>query len=550
MAKIKPSAFISEIKHNIAEKDAVKAEIVLSHIVEMELAVQKEALDLFWQSPAEFAIPLLAAVLDKYPYLSNSFPEIKEHLVAKILEAPMAYLEILQDGKSDSRGFLIELAGEIGLDDAYHVLMALLINEKDHYLLQKIVVALGEIGDSGAASNIAELLYTEDEELVMAAVTALGQLGSSTAIHRLSEKLGYKKELDFAILDVFMRVQSQEAIKKLNQTLTSHHAHIRSTGKEKLISLGSKALPILSENLLQGDPDLLIHTLNVMGDMGDEGAIPAIRKLIHKQPRDANVRFAAYETLGRLPLTKGAYVLAAGLQDPVENVRSAAATAIDCNYNEILAAGLKNMVRAEDEEAKELVRTVISTQSGNIFMDLMEINFFRKFALEYLAQEAHAEIREFFITLLKENDMQDELAGLTDDDKELAPAAATAPETAKKRVVAIDDSKMILGIFRSMLHALGYEPFIFIDPEIAVEEVFKLKPDAVLTDLNMPGITGIEVTRRLREKFSRDDLPIIMVTTQNENHDNEAVKAAGISDILHKPFTKEGIGEALARYLG
>lgn len=549
MAKIKPSAFISEIKHNIAEKDAVKAEIVLSHIVEMELGVQKEALDLFWQSPAEFAIPLLAVVLDKYPYLSNSFPEIKEHLVAKVLEAPMAYLEILQDGKSDSRGFLIELAGEIGLDDAYHVLMALLINENDHELLLKVVAALGEIGDSGAASNIAELLYTDDEDLVMAAVTALGQLGSATAIHRLSEKLGHKKELDFAILDVFMSVQSQEAIKKLNQTLTSHHAHVRSTGKEKLILLGSKALPILSENLLQGDPDLLIHTLNVMGDMGDEGAVAAIRKLIHKQPRDANVRFAAYETLGRLPLTKGAYVLAAGLQDPVDNVRSAAATAIDCNYNEILAAGLKNMVRIEDEEAEELVRTVVATQSGNIFLDLLEIDFFRKIALEYLQEEAHAEICEFFITLLKDNNMQDELAILTDDDK-AAPAKEYLAETAKKRVVAIDDSKMILGIFRSMLHALGYEPFIFIDPEVAVEEVIKLQPDAVLTDLNMPGITGIEVTRRLREKFSKDELPIIMVTTQNESQDNEAAKAAGISDILHKPFTKEGIGEALTRYLG
>ncbi len=548
MAKIKPSAFISEIKHNIAERDAVKAEIVLSHIVEMEMPVQKEALDLFWQSPAEFAIPLLAAVLDKYPYLSNTFPEIKEHLVAKILEAPTAYLEVLQDGKSESRGFLIELAGEIGLDDAYHVLMALLINEKDHDLLQKIILALGEIGDSGAASNIAELLYTDDEDLVRAAVTALGQLGSATAIHRLSEKLGHKKELDFAILDVFMNVQSQEAIKKLNQTLTSHHAHVRSTGKEKLILLGSKALPILSENLLQGDPDLLIHTLNVMGDMGDEGAIPAIRKLIHKQPRDANVRFAAYETLGRLPLTKGAYVLAAGLQDPVENVRSAAATAIDCNYNEILAAGLKNMVRTADEEAEELVRTVISTQSGNIFLDLLEIDFFRKIAFDYLNEKAHIETREFFITLLKENDMQDELALLTAADKpELAVPAA---ETTKKRVVAVDDSKMILGIFRSMLHTLGYEPFIFIDPEVAVEEIIKMRPDAVLTDLNMPGITGIEVTRRLREKFSPDELPIIMVTTQNENQDNESAKAAGISDIIHKPFTKEGIGEALARYLG
>ena len=214
MAKIKPAAFITEIKNNIAEKDAVKANIVLSYIAEMDLAVQKEALDLFWQSPPEFAIPLLAAVLDKFPYLSNSFPDLKERLVARILEAPAVYMELLQDAKSDSREYLIELAGEIGLDDAYHILMAILINEEDHDLLEKVVIALGEIGDSGAAANIAELLYTDNDDLVLAAVKALGQLGSAAAIHRLYERLGHKQELDFAILDVFLKVQSQEAIKK------------------------------------------------------------------------------------------------------------------------------------------------------------------------------------------------------------------------------------------------------------------------------------------------------------------------------------------------
>ncbi|MEA3347688.1 MAG: response regulator [Pseudomonadota bacterium] len=545
MAKIKPAAFITEIKNNIAEKDAVKARVVLSYIAEMTLSVQKEALDLFWQSPPEFAIPLLAAVLDKFPYLSSSFPDLKERLVARVLEAPAVYLELLQDAESDSREFLIELAGEIGLDDAFHVLMAILTNEEDHDLLEKVVFALGEIGDSGAAANIAELLYTEDDDLVAAAVKALGRIGSATAIHRLSEKLGHNQELDFAILDVFFEVQSQEAIKKLNNTLTSHHAHIRSVGKERLVSLGSKALPVLSDNLLQGDPDLLIHTLNVMGDLGDEGAIPAVKKLIHNQPRDANVRFAAYETLGRLPLTKGAYVLAAGLHDQVDNVRSAASTAIDSNYNEILAAGLKNMVRVEDDEALDLVRTIISTQSGTIFLDLMEIDFFRQHALEYLAERAHVEVRDYFITLLKENDFKKEAAELVGGKEEVVEIL----ETTRKRVVAIDDSKMILGIFRSMLHALGYEPFIFLEPEVAVEEIKKLKPDAVLTDLNMPGITGIEVTRRIRESFSLDELPVIMVTTQNENQDNEAAKAAGVNEILHKPFTKEDIGEALARYL-
>ncbi|NPA25184.1 MAG: HEAT repeat domain-containing protein, partial [Deltaproteobacteria bacterium] len=219
MAKIEPRAFIAEIRSNIAENDAIKAGIVLSHIAEMDLDVQREALELIGNSSPEFAVPLMTMVLDKFPYLTASFPDLKERLVARILEAPATFLALLQDDKCESRSFLIELAGEIGLEDAYHVLMAILVNEDDHEILEKVIVALGEIGDPGAAANIAELLYTEDRELVHAAIIALGQLGSPTAISRLHEKLGRDPELDLEILDVFLRVQSREAIEKLNKTL-------------------------------------------------------------------------------------------------------------------------------------------------------------------------------------------------------------------------------------------------------------------------------------------------------------------------------------------
>ncbi len=547
--KIKPTDFLREIENNIGERDAIKAGIVLSHIAEMNLEIQREALERISQSPPDFAIPLMSMVLDKFPYLTSSFPDLKEQLVVKILEAPAVYLELLQDRKCESRGFLIELAGELGLEDAYYVLMAILVNEDDHEILKQVIKALGEIGDPEAAANIAELLYTEDRELVAAAIKALGQLASSTAINRLNEKLGQDPEFDSLILDVFMQVQTRETIEKLNRTLVSHHAHIRSGGKERLIRLGDKALPILTENLLNDDPDLLIHTLNILGEIGDERAISAIRKLIHRQPRDANVRFAAYEALGMLPLTRGAYVLANGLHDPVENVRSAAAAAINRNYNEILAAGLKNMLHAADDEAIRLVYTIIATQSGTIFLDLLSEEFFRRHALAYLKQKAHPEVRDYFYNLLKENGFP-KLAAELESKSGSEPAAPEREEERRKpRIVAIDDSKMILGIYRSMLHALGYEPFIFMEPEKAVEEVRRLRPDAVLTDLNMPGITGIEVTRRLRETFTPEELPVIMVTTQNESQDNEAARSAGINEIIHKPFTKDDIGTVLKRYL-
>jgi CheY-like chemotaxis protein len=72
----------------------------------------------------------------------------------------------------------------------------------------------------------------------------------------------------------------------------------------------------------------------------------------------------------------------------------------------------------------------------------------------------------------------------------------------------------------------------------------------VLTDLNMPDITEIELTRSIRKRHTKEDLPIIMVTTQNEAKDNQAALEAGITAIMHKPFTETQIGQALAKHAG
>jgi CheY-like chemotaxis protein len=75
------------------------------------------------------------------------------------------------------------------------------------------------------------------------------------------------------------------------------------------------------------------------------------------------------------------------------------------------------------------------------------------------------------------------------------------------------------------------------------------KPAIVLTDLNMPDITGIELVKKLRERYSAKMLPIIMVTTQNESQDNEAAMAAGVNAILHKPFNAKSLGTAMEKLL-
>jgi CheY-like chemotaxis protein len=71
----------------------------------------------------------------------------------------------------------------------------------------------------------------------------------------------------------------------------------------------------------------------------------------------------------------------------------------------------------------------------------------------------------------------------------------------------------------------------------------------VLTDLNMPDITGVELTVALRKKYTPGQLPVIMVTTQNEAQDNEAAIRAGVNKIINKPFNAKSLKAAMDEFL-
>jgi CheY-like chemotaxis protein/HEAT repeat protein len=489
----------------------------------------------------EFAIPLIVGLLAAHPQMDESFPALKEIVYSNVFGNPQMLTRLLlKETRREYRVVLAEIAGEIRLEQATPILLSILNEEQDEKVLRAAITALGMIGDLAATSAISEYLYSNTVELTIAAIQALGQLATPTAIQRLAEKLGADPDLDLMILDVFARSESPEALEKLNETLCSHHAALRNAGKVRLARIGAKAVPVLLKNLRAEDPDLLIHTLNLLGEIGDESAIVAIRKLLFAEPKDANVRFAAYEALGRLPVAKGAIALVAGLQDPVENVRTAAASAIDHNYTTVLAAGLKNLVREKSPEAQGICKTIITAQCDSIFRDLIEEPVFAAMAFDILRGQSHPEIRDHFAQLLCADGKSEMARGLTPGGEENGRQGL--------KIMAVDDSKMILNIYRSVLHELGYQPALFEFPAEAVAAVSEDKPAAVLTDLNMPGISGIDLTRAIRQVYSRQELPIIMVTTQNEAADNEAAFQAGVDGILHKPFNAQSLGKALTEF--
>jgi CheY-like chemotaxis protein len=116
-------------------------------------------------------------------------------------------------------------------------------------------------------------------------------------------------------------------------------------------------------------------------------------------------------------------------------------------------------------------------------------------------------------------------------------------------VFAVDDSRMILNIYRSVLHNIGCEPVLFEFPADAIKQVKNQKPDLVFTDLNMPEINGLDLTRSIRQLYKPYELPIIMVTTQNDCQDMEKAHASGINAVLHKPFNEQTLRAALEQNL-
>jgi two-component system, OmpR family, KDP operon response regulator KdpE len=108
-------------------------------------------------------------------------------------------------------------------------------------------------------------------------------------------------------------------------------------------------------------------------------------------------------------------------------------------------------------------------------------------------------------------------------------------------ILVVDDEPQIRRVLRSTLSFRGYTISEVSSGEEAVEATSKLKPDLILLDVNLPGMSGVETCREIRRS---SDAPIIMLTVRNAERDKVVALDAGADDYVTKPF---GIEELLAR---
>jgi two-component system, OmpR family, response regulator MprA len=110
------------------------------------------------------------------------------------------------------------------------------------------------------------------------------------------------------------------------------------------------------------------------------------------------------------------------------------------------------------------------------------------------------------------------------------------------RILVVDDDRAVREALRRTLTLAGYEVQVAEDGEAALERIVQAVPDAVLLDVGLPGIDGLEVCRRVRRAGSR--VPILIVTARDAVADRIDGLDVGADDYMVKPFD---VGELKAR---
>jgi len=129
-------------------------------------------------------------------------------------------------------------------------------------------------------------------------------------------------------------------------------------------------------------------------------------------------------------------------------------------------------------------------------------------------------------------------------DRSAVPAPASAPEPVT-RVLVVDDEPSVVDVFREFLAAQGYELTVAASGEEAVQVIPTLKPDVILTDINLPGVSGLEVMRHAKNLDA--EVAVIVVTGYASASTAIDALRQGAYDYVTKPFDLDEVHQIIER---
>jgi two-component system cell cycle response regulator DivK len=105
------------------------------------------------------------------------------------------------------------------------------------------------------------------------------------------------------------------------------------------------------------------------------------------------------------------------------------------------------------------------------------------------------------------------------------------------KILIVEDNALNIKLFCDLLAAHGHEPQAVTDSRLALDAAREFRPDLVITDIQLPHVSGLELIRMLRADAELREVPIMAVTAYSAQGDEERIRAAGAQAYVSKPIS-------------
>ncbi len=523
--------YIDEIIYSGRENDVVKLSFLAEQFPELIQQQQHRAVEMaFIHVDKETILEATTKIILLGQVVQNDNILLRVALEELLPLYPHKIATLIESLKSDQKETLLFLlncaieSGESSVAPSLQQRLRRATDEKETTLLLK---ALGELGTENEIHTIAEYLYSDNSTFQIAAIKALAAMRLTKAVELLGRALERDVSLAPIIINSMIALGEPTAYYILAHHLSTNNSRIRSFLSQKLVSLGSIVLPEMLSILQNSITDNhLIALLGVIRDIGSSKAAKYIRKLIHKHHINPNVRVAAYETLAAIDYKSSAFVLLAGLDDPVDDVAFAVASALNDNLDEHIKEGLHHFVFSGIYPIKRFGEIFLFSHATTIVKELMREEVFKNEIYALCQQPQMAEFREIYsLSFAEEEEEREEYT-----------------------LWAIDDSKVILMMYRQFASHYGVRIKTFSSGQEGLDALREERPPLIYVDLNMPYMSGIEFAEEVRKQYPKSELPLILVTTQSDVEKDCDLSNNLFSEICYKPFTIDLLTTITDRY--
>ena len=502
--------YAERIKKYLEKKDTIPAKTLLRELGHQSFETKLEVLELLALADDSSALDCLSFLMSP----RNLDSAIRERLVQLVTDR--AHLDFQ---------FAVLLFKHLERDELKKIIPLIrhiLSRETDAEILAAGLKTAGRLAADPLVDDIAEFILYDDALLKKLAVQALENTGSAKALNRL-EKAAVTSKRDQNILDAVKRIQKKRptdtepekfssAVTEVDaciRKLQSRDTNTRFTALLELSKDSTNTLPVLQKSLASGIPELTVTALGLISRTFPESLANDVFALLEEKTLSAPVRFAAYEALEAFPCLESAAFALQGLEDPAPQMRLAAARVLDKNPSDYIRAEIKDRIESGTRKGAQVAETLLDAHARNLTDYLMISDTFSYMASNHLSIRASFSALENFIAILKRRNLKSTARKYQD-------TLLEKKASGRHKFLAVSPSGIRLAVYDRLIYQSGFRPVIFDTYQKAFEAIMEEKPAAVISDLFLHDITGIEFTGEIREIYPPDALPVLLCTLQQE----------------------------------